>query len=138
MVMSSDFLNERNGIETAYKLINTTVTSTTIFSLLCSRVGVPISAEIIPIEPDRIMPIRECFDAEQTHLLDIPMTVSLNGNQIVCDKPNLLEFLSNHGYANLDGCAVAVNDMVVPKSVLSERHLQANDKILIITATQGG
>lgn len=66
------------------------------------------------------------------------MTVSLNGSQIACDKPNLLEFLSNHGYANLDGCAVAVNDMVVAKSLLSETQLHANDKILIITATQGG
>ncbi len=66
------------------------------------------------------------------------MTVSLNGNLVVCDNANLLEFLSKHGYANLDGCAVAVNDRVVPKSVLSETQIQANDKILIITATQGG
>lgn len=66
------------------------------------------------------------------------MTVSLNGNQIACDKANLLDLLALHGYANLDGCAVAVNDRVVPKSLLSETHLIPNDKILIITATQGG
>lgn len=66
------------------------------------------------------------------------MKFLLNGNEIDCQTDNLLEVLAHNGYANLDGCAVAINDKVVPKSLLSETQLQAGAKILIITATQGG
>lgn len=66
------------------------------------------------------------------------MTLVLNGNKIENSSTNLLTFLSSNGYSNLDGCAVAVNDAVVPKSMLAETTLNENDKILIITATQGG
>jgi sulfur carrier protein len=38
----------------------------------------------------------------------------------------------------LDGIAVAVNGEVVPKGSWSERTLQANDRLEIIRAVQGG
>lgn len=66
------------------------------------------------------------------------MNLFLNGHSIVSASSELLDVLINNGYPNLDGCAVAVNDSVIPKSVLSETQLQTDDKILIITATQGG
>ena len=37
-----------------------------------------------------------------------------------------------------DGIAIAVNDNVIPKGEWSEYRLEANDKVFVIRATQGG
>lgn len=36
------------------------------------------------------------------------------------------------------GIAVAINNMVIPKSTWTQHLIQSNDNILIIKATQGG
>ena len=36
------------------------------------------------------------------------------------------------------GCAVAVNDAVVPKAEWSGRRLEAGDRVEVLTAVQGG
>lgn len=39
---------------------------------------------------------------------------------------------------SLDGCAVAVNDTVVPRSTWPTRAIEAGDRIEVLTAVQGG
>jgi sulfur carrier protein len=40
--------------------------------------------------------------------------------------------------ANPDGCAVAVNDAVVPRSDWPARAIEPGDRIEVLTAVQGG
>jgi sulfur carrier protein len=40
--------------------------------------------------------------------------------------------------ANPEGCAVAVNDAVVPRSDWSTRTLEPGDRVEVLTAVQGG
>jgi sulfur carrier protein len=40
--------------------------------------------------------------------------------------------------ANPDGCAVAVNDAVVPRSDWPVRAVEPDDRIEVLTAVQGG
>jgi sulfur carrier protein len=40
--------------------------------------------------------------------------------------------------ANPEGCAVAVNDAVVPRSHWPVRTIEAGDRIEVLTAVQGG
>jgi sulfur carrier protein len=40
--------------------------------------------------------------------------------------------------ANPTGCAVAVNDAVVPRAAWSTRMLEPGDRIEVLTAVQGG
>lgn len=40
--------------------------------------------------------------------------------------------------ANATGCAVAVNDTVVPRTDWSDRILEAGDRVEVLTAVQGG
>lgn len=47
-------------------------------------------------------------------------------------------FLSEVGYESTNGIALAVNEEIVPKSDWEKFALKENDRILIITATQGG
>jgi sulfur carrier protein len=37
-----------------------------------------------------------------------------------------------------DGCAVAINAAVVPKSEWSTRHIEPGDTVEVLTAVQGG
>lgn len=46
--------------------------------------------------------------------------------------------LDQNGIQNQKGIAVAVNNVVVPKSEWQNKILNENDKITIIRATQGG
>lgn len=48
---------------------------------------------------------------------------------------SLLESLDLH---EKKGIAIAINNSVVPKSTWNEHKLELNDKITVITATQGG
>lgn len=67
------------------------------------------------------------------------MTIQLNGKTFdLQSNSKVLDFLNENGFENLDGCAVALNDAVVPKSELNKTTLNNADKLLIITATQGG
>jgi sulfur carrier protein len=37
-----------------------------------------------------------------------------------------------------EGCAVAVNDVIVPRSAWPERAIEPGDRIEVLTAVQGG
>ena len=66
-------------------------------------------------------------------------TVFLNGQKIkIAGEVSLFDFLSQNNLAENKGTAVAVNQEVVPKDLWKETKLRDNNKILIITATQGG
>jgi len=54
------------------------------------------------------------------------------------DKSNLQQVLENNGYLKPSGIAVAVNQQVIPKQKWTTFLLNNKDKILVITATQGG
>lgn len=57
--------------------------------------------------------------------------------QINADS-TLISLLGNIGLAEKKGIAVAVNNKVITKKMWATHILQAQDKIAIITATQGG
>jgi len=66
-------------------------------------------------------------------------------NVFINNKPhpfNASEFLSDilnaNSFIQLKGIAVAVNNRVIPRSNWEKYQLNENDKITIITATQGG
>ncbi len=46
--------------------------------------------------------------------------------------------LSDLGYQQIDGLALAINDEVVPKKNWEEREVQPDDRLTLIQATQGG
>ncbi|MEM6830622.1 MAG: sulfur carrier protein ThiS [Bacteroidota bacterium] len=48
------------------------------------------------------------------------------------------EMLGEQGLAQREGIAVAIDQEIVPKSEWSRQHIRENQKVLIITATQGG
>jgi len=66
------------------------------------------------------------------------MTVTYN-NQIISIEPSQnIECFVKQRFDSVKGIAVALNETIVSKTLWSETHLKPNDKILIITATQGG
>ncbi len=54
------------------------------------------------------------------------------------DRATLAGALSTLGVVVERGVAVAVNDRVVPRDKIPAFELRPNDRILLITATQGG
>lgn len=67
------------------------------------------------------------------------MNVYINGVEVALHVPmTIQEFLQQQNMEITKGYALAVNDMVVPKSAYATYILQASDKILIIKATAGG
>ncbi len=67
------------------------------------------------------------------------MNISLNEKEVSIDKQISLEELFNqYDIKATKGVAVAVNEMIIPKKEWSSYNLRDNDKILVITATQGG
>ena len=67
------------------------------------------------------------------------MNVIVNGqDQSVADNLHVEALLMEMGQVDKGGIAVAVNDMVVPKSQWSKYVIHDGDKVLIIKASQGG
>lgn len=66
------------------------------------------------------------------------MEVYLNGNKKDSSQDNLLDFLEEQEILDRNGIAVALNEEVIPKMNWQSQKINNNDKILIITATQGG
>ena len=68
------------------------------------------------------------------------MKLIVNGKEVETARDlSLEELLKQHlESGKLDGIAVAVNGEVVPKGSWSERTLQADDRVEIIRAVQGG
>ncbi|HCQ29496.1 MAG TPA: thiamine biosynthesis protein ThiS [Flavobacteriales bacterium] len=67
------------------------------------------------------------------------MTVCLNDKEISLPKEALTVFdLLKSQNISENGIAVAINQQVVSKSKWTTTQIKNNDKIIIITATQGG
>ncbi len=67
------------------------------------------------------------------------MTIWVNQNEHQYDASlSLLAVLKDLGKADKTGIAVAVNNSVIPKNNWTELIINHQDKITIITATQGG
>ena len=66
------------------------------------------------------------------------ITVRVNGEEISITEPKLGKLLEQSGLLQREGIAIAVNETVVPKSEWVEQPLRSGDKVIIITATQGG
>lgn len=67
------------------------------------------------------------------------MNIKVNGEGTSVEAGTLKEFITKHlNGKEPNGIAVAVNDMVVPKSKWDSTIINENDSIEIITAVQGG
>ena len=67
------------------------------------------------------------------------MNISLNDEpREVSDDCNLDEALSALGLPSTNGCAVALNEEVIPRENWASRTLSNGDRVLIVQATQGG
>jgi sulfur carrier protein len=66
------------------------------------------------------------------------MEVFINQSSHHTNCTTLAELLAEQGMSARTGIAVAVNDMVIPRKEWAQRVLLASDRIIIITATQGG
>lgn len=66
------------------------------------------------------------------------MIVYLNNEQTETNCKTLQDLLVEKGIAEKQGIAVALNEEVVPRNHWTKSGLNTNDKILVITATQGG
>jgi sulfur carrier protein len=67
------------------------------------------------------------------------MDIFINGQATqMPDNSTVPDVLQHLGQTQKGGIAVAVNDVVVPKSQWSKAHITDGDKVLIIQASQGG
>lgn len=66
------------------------------------------------------------------------MKIEVNGEQKEFDSKTKLNTIVDTFLSDTKGVAVAINNEVVPKSQWSETPIKENDKVLLITATQGG
>jgi sulfur carrier protein len=66
------------------------------------------------------------------------MRIRLNGNeQVVAADARIVDLIALLT-ASDTGCAVALNDEVVPRGEWADRSLAAGDRIEVLTAVQGG
>ncbi|MBR8537363.1 sulfur carrier protein ThiS [Carboxylicivirga sediminis] len=67
------------------------------------------------------------------------MNIFINGQATdMPDNTSIDDVLQRIGQIQTGGIAVAINDMVIPKSQWAKAHVSDGDKILIIKASQGG
>ena len=67
------------------------------------------------------------------------MNIYLNSTTVAVEKDfSLLELLQQNGFAEKKGIAVAVNNSVISKLEWEKFALNAEDKVLVISATKGG
>lgn len=67
------------------------------------------------------------------------MEFSLNDVLVQTDTESLsVQDLLDREMQHQQGIAVAINDTVVPKASWAIQYIQPSDRILIISATQGG
>jgi len=65
--------------------------------------------------------------------------ISINNKACSVEKnSSLVKVLEQNGIQSQKGIAVAVNNVVIPKTEWQNKILNENDKITIIKATQGG
>lgn len=66
------------------------------------------------------------------------MKVFLNKESLSVDSNKLINLLKENNFADKSGIAVALNDVVVPRSKWETKELSENDQVTVITATAGG
>ena len=66
------------------------------------------------------------------------MTIYLNGIENQVNDSSVEKLLKDRGLLEKDGIALALTNKVIPRANWNTIVLKNNDKILIITATQGG
>lgn len=65
-------------------------------------------------------------------------TIRLNGHSRPLRARSVADLLDELGCSIDGGVAVAVNDMVVPRSAWAEHRLQPDDRVEVVGAVQGG
>lgn len=66
------------------------------------------------------------------------VTIRVNDKEHQFKTPPSLEEVLDQLQFSLNGIAVAVNQQIISKPHWSRTSLSQNDKVLVITATQGG
>ncbi len=67
------------------------------------------------------------------------MTITVNGQeQLMPPSSTVWDVLNHINQQDKGGIAIAVNDMVVPRSQWQKSQISDGDKVLIIKASQGG
>lgn len=68
------------------------------------------------------------------------MNIKLNGEElIIYDKISLYDFvISRSNNTEPKGVAVALNEMIIPKSKWNDTMINENDSVEIVHAVQGG
>jgi sulfur carrier protein len=66
------------------------------------------------------------------------MKIFINNNEILFSGNTLIDLLTENGFSDSPGIAVAVNETVVSKNNWSSCILKEGDCVLIITPAQGG
>ena len=67
------------------------------------------------------------------------MQITVNGKSLEIQEASVLDaVLRKAGYTTAAGIAAAVNDEVVPFARWNSVTLKSQDRVLIITASQGG
>lgn len=66
------------------------------------------------------------------------ITISINHQPKDIESSDSLDLILDNLKISKQGIAVAVNDQIITKTIWPKTTLNANDKITIIQATQGG
>ena len=97
--------------------------------------------EIIPLEPDAVHTDegKKYVSARSRISRKLYcMQCTLNGNPVEIHNHAPLQAVLDAQQIAAQCVAVAINDTVIPRNQWSKTTLNPNDKILVITATQGG
>lgn len=77
--------------------------------------------------------------AAPLHLIDSQLIICINGKNVQLDREASLGELLSSLKIRVEGyTAVAINDEVIPKSMLSARKLRDGDRVEVIHAVAGG
>jgi sulfur carrier protein len=66
------------------------------------------------------------------------LDISLNGERLATEAPNLQALLQARGYDLKNAMACAINSSFVPRPLWPERELQNGDRIDVVTPITGG
>jgi sulfur carrier protein len=68
----------------------------------------------------------------------MPVPIVINGASSSVAEGTTVDVIVASLIDDSSGCAVAVNDVVVPRSTWARRALEAGDRVEVLTAVQGG
>ncbi|MFT5337567.1 MAG: sulfur carrier protein [Sphingobacteriales bacterium] len=66
------------------------------------------------------------------------MQIQLNGSVAHIKNAQLDIALEELQFTDFSGMAIAINNSVIPREQWNSTHIQENDQLVVITATQGG